>query len=755
MSTEIGYFTDVEGNFDYFQKYLSLSGVLQQDKDGSLLLKEGAIFVFGGDVCDKGIGSIRITRLLVALKKKYGDRVRFIMGNRDINKMRWTSELDDFEIQHLDDVPGPYWVKEEIRVSPRQFLSKVIDAQGTAPTPESKAAALLKLNTPANRVRWMLEATMGSAGDFERRKQELSIITGKQEISDEEVVESFLSSVRPGGEQYEFLKLGQLAYIHEETLFVHGGINKENMGYVPFASHRFASIKDWVNALNAWYKEQFDEWDAHRTWAHSPKASLPLLREFLSTPYRVDYQGRPSKEEYDDRTKWQGRGAHRLLDYVVPGTVGSVIYTHMFNKHNNCQLVDPAVGKKLNEFGIKRLVVGHQPHGHSPAVMKDEFLEVIDADTSYSDMTAKDNRGKAASSVVIKGKDVSVNGILPNEDKIDYTISLTEGHGDQFIGKRVYYGEEKHDNSFWVKAKLQEPKDDGKNYVICKVNGFVVEYGLMSTMELKRMYPPRGETLKYSREFLEDLKEVKVHDKVIPIEKLATVITPVREIVRVPFFKEWARKVVAEFNLRKIVIQSVDKVGPNVRFIKLQAQIENSSGQVVPGIVFLRGQSVAVLLVLTDVSDPKKTKWVVVIRHPRAAIGEYYHLEIPVGFEDGTPLGVIRNLMDTEIGLEFQSEKVVNMNEVLYGYDRPIYVSPGASDEGIRFYLIECAVTSSQIRMLKSGSNTKKQLLAPELIPLEELATQCPDSKSILAAHLYETYLRKVVQQKGKTWWFY
>lgn len=82
-----------------------------------------------GDVCDKGIGSIRITRQLVALKKKYhltprnaihstkkryGERVILILGNRDINKMRWTSELEDAELHanNLDAVPGPYWVKQ-------------------------------------------------------------------------------------------------------------------------------------------------------------------------------------------------------------------------------------------------------------------------------------------------------------------------------------------------------------------------------------------------------------------------------------------------------------------------------------------------------------------------------------------------------------------------------------------------------------------------------------------------------------------
>ena len=48
--TEIGYLTDVEGNYDYFQKYIELSQVLAYtDNEKTILkLKDNAMFVFGG-----------------------------------------------------------------------------------------------------------------------------------------------------------------------------------------------------------------------------------------------------------------------------------------------------------------------------------------------------------------------------------------------------------------------------------------------------------------------------------------------------------------------------------------------------------------------------------------------------------------------------------------------------------------------------------------------------------------------------------
>jgi hypothetical protein len=60
----------------------------------------------------------------------------------------------------------------------------------------------------------------------------------------------------------------------------------------------------------------------------------------------------------------------------------------------------------LNKGGIRRVVVGHTPHGTCPTIIKtggpgmeEPGLMVVMADTSYSDMKAADNRGRAVSEV--------------------------------------------------------------------------------------------------------------------------------------------------------------------------------------------------------------------------------------------------------------------------------------------------------------------------------------------------------------------
>jgi hypothetical protein len=88
-----GFITDVEGDIEHLQRCVEGSEVLYYDGSGRLCLRDGCVFVFGGDAFDRGPGDLRVGSLLVELKARYGERVVLLMGNRDINKMRFTSEL--------------------------------------------------------------------------------------------------------------------------------------------------------------------------------------------------------------------------------------------------------------------------------------------------------------------------------------------------------------------------------------------------------------------------------------------------------------------------------------------------------------------------------------------------------------------------------------------------------------------------------------------------------------------------------------
>ena len=200
---KVSFLTDVEGNWEYFVSFIRRSEVLSfpngEELDASyaadIELADGWHFVFGGDVCDKGNaigGSVRVARTLVRLKKRYADRVTLLIGNRDANKMNVTSELDPTYLANfpLEDVPGPYWVPADKRISPSAFLRKRLQLEEATPAADGDAeaaaaaavAALHANNTAANRMRWLLHDTMGAPGEFERRQAELQLLRGVDEV---------------------------------------------------------------------------------------------------------------------------------------------------------------------------------------------------------------------------------------------------------------------------------------------------------------------------------------------------------------------------------------------------------------------------------------------------------------------------------------------------------------------------------------------------------------------------------------------
>jgi len=94
----VSYITDLEGNIDSWNRFIEMSEVLSREqRDGAglrqLVLKDNCHLVYGGDVCDRGPGSVRFTQELIKLKMDYPENVHLIMGNRDINKLRIPIEV--------------------------------------------------------------------------------------------------------------------------------------------------------------------------------------------------------------------------------------------------------------------------------------------------------------------------------------------------------------------------------------------------------------------------------------------------------------------------------------------------------------------------------------------------------------------------------------------------------------------------------------------------------------------------------------
>jgi hypothetical protein len=413
--TVIEFFTDLEGNWEYFSSLVERSSVVHLEADGSLsLASNNSIFVHGGDSPDKGPCDIQIVKALVQLKKTYPDRVFLICGNRDVNKLRFMSELAE------NTEPATiYW--DEKAVPYDEFL----ETNGLAK------------DDPISKLKWMLECTMGSPTTFETRRMELAMMKEGGEVdatnnnvSDEDVWKNFRDSVDPVGSDpwmLDYLRHSQLMLIAGDAVFVHGGIDEQSLGKVPGITGTFDDLEAWCAALNTFCAKSIAEFERQPLWNN------------------------------DSEKKTHHRGGELLIDYGVPGGFGgaTVIYkTHMVN--GNCVEPDDATVQYLTKAGIKRLFTGHQPVGDCPSVIADvEGLSIFMCDTSYSDVKAdkmvnpSNNRGAAMSNVIITKAATSIKGRLSNGEEHGFSLKVTS-EGSSLLPNSLV-GRELLDGS-WVKT---------------------------------------------------------------------------------------------------------------------------------------------------------------------------------------------------------------------------------------------------------------------------------------------------------------
>lgn len=127
------------------------------------------------------------------------------------------------------------------------------------------------------------------------------------------------------------------------------------------------------------------------------------------------------------------------------------------------------------------------------------------------------------------------------------------------------------------------------------------------------------------------------------------------------------------YSLRKVDIQSFDLFGgQRLGFLKLQADVSNGAGESLPGSVFLRGPSVAmlVLLVPDDVTSSEQVdaeRRVVLTVQPRVPAGGLGFVELPAGMVDdsGTFAGAAAKEIEEELGgLVIEEAQLTNMSEL-------------------------------------------------------------------------------------------
>lgn len=470
---KVGYITDIEGNYEFFLNSLKISNTIYF-KDDRLEIRSNSIFVFGGDLFDKGPGDIRICQLLLDLKRRYWDRCFLIIGNRDANKLRLLSEFSDKRpTSALPSIPAV-----GCKIKPIEFLQK------------HKME-----DTDVNKLRWTLKHTLGSPDAFEFRREELAILTksNKDKISDQDVLQSYLDSVDPKSSNpfvLNYLKLGQLALRINDTAIVHGAITNDSIQFVPkhdklryFGYDTGTAVISEVSQVPGEYisSRKIENW-------------FEELNKFKDLAI-IDYEANPLWHKKDGYFR---RGGEALMAYQsTPATLGTGVVVPTFyssSKEREGLPVKPTefTGNQLSYFkenGIKYILVGHKPIGISPLILpstqvnlcngKDTNIHnvtVVMADTTFADIKKKNvlghTRGCACSEIELQFNKANttlvIHGILPSEKKYDFAIDL-----DKNLVGRVTR------TDYWVTALL--PDD---SYLLSRVTGRKLENLILSQEEL-------------------------------------------------------------------------------------------------------------------------------------------------------------------------------------------------------------------------------------------------------------------------------
>jgi len=218
------------------------------------------------------------------------------------------------------------------------------------------------------------------------------------------------------------------------------------------------------------------------------------------------------------------------------------------------------------------------------------------------------------------------------------------------------------------------------------------------------------------------------------------------QILRWRHFIDW----VAEFEkpgnnleLTKVHFQSVDMFGKHIGFVKFKSEVLKE-GKYVPGIVFMRGPSVAILTIL--ICEGKEYALTTV--QARVPISKLF-LEIPAGMlDDGTFMGKAASEMQEETGIVVKVEDLIDLTLLAYGSKYPgIYPSPGGCDEYIRLFLYRQEVSTEKLKQLEgkcTGAIGTHEFISLRVLPLERLWQETSDVKALSSLFLYEKVKHKI-----------
>merc|ERR1711957_994387 len=317
------------------------------------------VCVFGGDIWDKGGNDLYVIRQLISFRQRYGpERVIFIMGNRDINKMRIFAEVVGCS-RDFNEPPthgGLFWRKGTGKLGDPDLIKKG----------NGDLEPIVPSGSMSERLKWILSETMGAPNAFELHRKELrqekrtrllysDDNIDEDDVTDEEVCRSYVKECSPTENGAIGLYLSYAKLAHHETgrkcigggvMFLHGALpipsgeklllsrhndfNWDNY-YTPWIGLNISGnidsaannnedskpnnsqskgknqdnesgFKYWIERLNTFKQGQVDAW---RTWHHYHHNHHKLRIKTTTKTHAV-----PNEHEETENSIWATVGGY-------------------------------------------------------------------------------------------------------------------------------------------------------------------------------------------------------------------------------------------------------------------------------------------------------------------------------------------------------------------------------------------------------------------------------------------------------------
>jgi len=241
------------------------------------------------------------------------------------------------------------------------------------------------------------------------------------------------------------------------------------------------------------------------------------------------------------------------------------------------------------------------------------------------------------------------------------------------------------------------------------------------------------------------------------------------ELLEFRAFRDWSRTLKASLALQKsekhafhktpykllhIQCQATDRmyVEPKrILFLKLQVTVENDQKERLPGAVFLRGGSVAMLMILRP-EDNYDEPWVIMTEQARIAAGSLSFMEIPAGMLDDSDnfAGAAAREIEEEVGFKLEGKDLIDLTKLTLEHHKTkeelrdaMYPSPGACDEFIAIFFWQRVISRARLDELNgklTGERAKQERIRLKLMKYDKLLDfGGRDAKTLAAWSLYES----------------